>query len=402
MTSLQNFLLFAGYASFPLYLLPPGSIQIAHVLLVGALFFALLNPTIRFSGPAGILLALTLVALVRESAAILAGAPVSVLAQPAFVLFNLAAFVAVQTIYHQTRSVASYRWGLAVATAVALVPLLVTGVALTGDRIEQRAIGTFQSPNQLAYFAVIVFSTAALLYTFGRISGRLMAGLAACFFLLTFAAASKAGILGMFLGLIFLCIGVASGRVILLGAAAGVLLMLALGILDIDRLLFVQRLKDIGSDPDDGLAQRGYLVLLENARQPFQVWFGLGERGVREANEQEIHSTYLSFFGLYGIVGGLLYLSFLHAWVRTLYASLPLTRLLAIISPPLFYGIAHNGTRFTIFYVLAALSFSLCEERQPRSVRPRGRSSPEGVTAASLRRSIRSPATFRDVSRSFE
>lgn len=371
MLAAQNILLFLGCACFPLYLLPSGGVQLAHVLFACAVFLALLGSEVRFSRQAGLLLVLAALAFTREVFAVFEGeAPPSSVIQGAFVLFNMMTFVAIQTIVAQTGSAAPFRWGIVAAAAVALGPLLASGIDFTGERIEQRAIGTFQNPNQLAYFATILFSLTVLLRCSGELSGRITIALVCVSFVLVFAALSKAGIVAMFLGLALFCMGTGSGRWLAVVGVIGLVFSYQAGMLDPDRLLFVQRFQDIGSDPDDGLAERGYLVLVEGARQPLEVWFGLGERGVRAVNGgHEIHSTYLTYFGLYGLAGGLLYLAFLGSWVRTLLGSLPLLQAGAILAPPLLYGIAHNGTRFSILYVLMALSLSLCEQRRSGSVR---------------------------------
>ena len=364
MMPLQNFLLLAGCSTFSLYLFPSGGVQIAHVLLAMAACVALLNDRIRFTPHAVLLLALAAVSFVREGVAVLSGAPLGVLFQPIFILFNLAVFVGVYTIYFHSRSVESYRWGMTLAIAFALVSLLVTGVKLTGARIEERAIGSFQNPNQLAYFAAIMFSTTALLYTFGRIGARTTVLLVAAILLLAMASQSKSGMIGLMLGLAALLAGGASSRIWAGTAVAALVLLWFFGSLDIDRFLFLQRLQGIGSDSDDSFEARGYLLLVDHAQTVLDVWFGLGAYGVKSLHGNEIHSTYVAFFGQYGIFGGILYLAFLASWLWELYRNVPFSRFIAIAGPPMFYGIAHNGTRFSIFYAMIALSLALCEERR--------------------------------------
>lgn len=394
MLAAQNILLFLGCAAFPLYLLPSGGIQLAHVLFACAAFLALLSNNIRFSPQAALLLVLAVLGFSREAVAAFAGAPPSSVVQGAFVVFNMTTLVAIQTLIAQTGSAAPFRWGAVAAAAVALAPLLATGIDFAGERIEERAIGTFRNPNQLAYFATILFSITVLLRCFGELSGRITIALVCTSFVLIFAALSKAGIVGMFIGLALFCAGTGSGRWLAVLGVVGLVLLYHLGMFDPGQLLFVQRFQDIGADPDDGLVERGYLVLLEGARQPLEIWFGLGEHGVRAVNDgHEIHSTYLTFFGLYGMAGGLLYLAFLGSWAWVVLRSLPIAQAAAILSPPLLYGIAHNGTRFSILYVLVALSLSLCEQRCRRPLRPVRRLS---VGPADEARPFRPrPPTFR-------
>lgn len=380
MMSFQNFLLFAGCSMFSLYIFPVGGVQIAHVLLAMAACVALSNERIRFTSHAILLLLLAAVSFAREAFAVLAGAPTNVLFQPLFILFNLTTFVAVFTIYFHSRSTASYRWGITLAVAIAVASLLVTGVKLTdsvgvnltGDRIAQRAIGSFQNPNQLAYFAAIAFSITALLYTFERISLAMTIVLIPAIFLLAMASQSKSGIIGLLLGLTALLAGSASSRIWAGILAVALALAWVFGSLDLNQLLVVERLQGIGSDSDDNLAARGYFLLIDNAQTAVDVLFGLGANGVKSVLGNEIHSTYMAFFVMYGVLGGSLYIAFIVLWLGALYQVVPFTRFLAVAGPPMLYGIAHNGTRFSIFYAMIALSLALCEERRMslRQTRP--------------------------------
>lgn len=363
MDVLRNLLIFAGCATFSLYVLPAGGIQPAHAFLAMAAFVAILNERIQFSTEAMILLALMALAFLRETTAVLGGAPTGVVVQPVFILFNIAVLVAVQTDYFETRSVTTYKWGIAVATILAIGSILVTGVNLNSTKMA-RAIGSFQNPNQLAYFAAIMFSLTALLYSFRRISAKMTALLIIGILLLALAAQSKAGFLGLALGLVGLLASSKISRILAVLGAVVVMTLQLRGVVDITNLFFMQRVQDIGADADDSFAARGYLVLVEHASNPLELWFGLGAKGVKDVLHHEIHSTYMAFFGLYGLAGGLLYLAFLGCWLWKLFRVLPLGNFAAVTAPPLLYGIAHNGTRFSILYALISLSLALCDERR--------------------------------------
>src|SRR5690606_7239903 len=62
-------------------------------------------------------------------------------------------------------------------------------------------------------------------------------------------------------------------------------------------------------------------------------------------------------------VGGTLYMTFIASWLWALYRAVSFSSLIAIAGPPMLYGVAHNGTRFSILYAMMALSLALCEER---------------------------------------
>jgi hypothetical protein len=180
-------------------------------------------------------------------------------------------------------------------------------------------------------------------------------------------------------------------------AVTTLLLLWVSGAFDFGQLLFVERLQAIGSDSDDSFAARGYSVLIENARTAYDVLFGFGANGVKVLHGNEVHSTYIAFFAVYGLVGGSLYLAFILSWLWELFRVVSFSRLIAIAGPPLFYGIAHNGTRFSIFYAMIALSLALCEERRISIRRTRAQPVPEWMLASDPARSGRADVPGRNL-----
>lgn len=369
MLAVQKFFFAVGCIVFPVYLFPPGSMQVSHLLLAIAAMLTAWHQRIFIRNPVLILLALAFISLSRETYAVFDGDSPKALVQPMFILYNAMLLVAVQTYYSTSGSARCFQWGFAGAVILALVVMVVQdGIALTGNLGErdERFSGTFSHANQFAYFTTITFSLAVLLYIFKHISARVLTISIAALVVMTLSSLSKAGILGISTGLFFLSIGVVPMRLLMAMAAVGIFLLHQFGYIDLSELLVVKRVLHIGEDQDDGFAQRGYFLLFEHANTPLELWFGLGAEGVRQVHDREIHSTYLSYFGNCGLVGGFLYLMFLFSWVHTLYRSLPLSQAAAIVFPVLLYGIAHNGTRFSILYILIALSFCLTEESRVR------------------------------------
>ena len=127
---------------------------------------------------------------------------------------------------------------------------------------------------------------------------------------------------------------------------------------------FVARLSGLGSQGDDSLAGRGYGVLTEVGA--FQFLFGFGAQEVRQLVGHELHSTVASFFANYGVFGGLLFLGFLALWCGRVWRSLGLIGVLIIVVPPMMYGLTHNGSRFTIFWLLVAMSYAIPDEARTR------------------------------------
>ena len=57
-------------------------------------------------------------------------------------------------------------------------------------------------------------------------------------------------------------------------------------------------------------------------------------------------------------VGGLLFLAFHIDWVKRMLRTDSALAVVVVAVPPLMYGLTHNGSRFTIYWLLLALCFS--------------------------------------------
>lgn len=158
------------------------------------------------------------------------------------------------------------------------------------------------------------------------------------------------------------------GQAIIGGGLLLVLFLVAFKFYDsgsLDDFKFVQRIQDIGSQDDDSLSERCYFILSEIDAPTFV--FGRGSEAVKEIVGHEVHSTVASYFACYGYVVGLGFIFFLLLWARHLVRHDGLLGALLVFAPPMMYGITHNGSRFTVFWILIAASMSVGE---PRNVRP--------------------------------
>jgi O-Antigen ligase len=113
------------------------------------------------------------------------------------------------------------------------------------------------------------------------------------------------------------------------------------------------RISDIGSANDDNLAMRGYDRI---ANHPHYLIFGAGEGAYDRFDSvlsgYEIHSTLGNLFFSYGAIGLILFLLIIvqSIFKRHLSSSSPLFFVLL-------YGVAHNGMRDTMFWVLISLVY---------------------------------------------
>ncbi|MCA1012705.1 hypothetical protein [Halobacillus halophilus] len=113
------------------------------------------------------------------------------------------------------------------------------------------------------------------------------------------------------------------------------------------------RMNDIGKANDDNPANRGYDRIINDSEY---LVFGAGEGAYTRFDSKlsgyEIHSTFGNLFFCYGLIGLLLFLFIIAQSIsrKSLAHSSPLFFVLL-------YGIAHNGIRNTIFWVLISLIY---------------------------------------------
>lgn len=354
-------LIFFAVSLLPLYLWGSGGIQLSHALfgLMMALWYV--NRGVKLNSAEVLLVALAGFVLIRECVWVAGGGNYSALLNFLYLAFNIGVLNSVRRWASGRPSLPVFRAALFVAAAIAILGILIKGYGFKVDEEGGRAVGTFNNPNQLGYFAVCFFSMAVLMHLrkmLGK-SGLLLAFMAAVF--LSVASLSKAAMISIAAsGALALYATGAKRRSILAGSG-----LLAVAIVvgfyffqsgSLDDFKFIGRLRGIGQQEDDSLAVRGYSIFSDFG--PLQTLIGFGAEGAKVVVGHEVHSTLASFFASYGIIGGAAFLGFHLLWIRRLYLSDG--RFAAIIVPlaPMLYGITHNGSRFTIYWILLALSFA--------------------------------------------
>ena len=116
----------------------------------------------------------------------------------------------------------------------------------------------------------------------------------------------------------------------------------------------LQRLEGLASERDSSLASRGYFVFLEGSF--VQTFLGLGTENVDRILGREVHSTFFAILSNYGLVGFALLVAVILVWFKSLWRNYGFVGLVCIAGPSMVYGLTHNGSRFTIFWILFALS----------------------------------------------
>ncbi len=367
MYQLRDIFLFLGLSSLPIYFFPSGLPQPSHVLLLLFFICSFADGKLRLHIEDWLLGALFLFTMARESFAIMGGGSSFSIIYPVFTFFNLCALVSIRKYFQQTRSDKRQYFicGICMATLIATISVLMSGFSSTGNDILVRSIGTFNNPNQMAYFAVCLGAITLTLY----LAGLIHTPIAVLFFtaglVLIFAALSKAGLIGFALILFVFCLSLAHrthrsiGLITFFTIPAITVYILNTGYFE--HTYALQRLQSIGTDTDDTLYQRGYLMF-QYFNTPADVLFGLGNDKVQQVLTHEIHSTLFYNLVNYSLFGFLFYTGFLITWAINLAKSFSVIAMIGITGAPMLYGLAHNGTRFTIFYVLIACGLSLSRE----------------------------------------
>jgi len=117
------------------------------------------------------------------------------------------------------------------------------------------------------------------------------------------------------------------------------------------------RLHSIGEQEDDSLQARGFPRLVE---YPEYILTGAGEGALFRFDESEdsnqdvqiheIHSTFLTILFSYGLVGAAAFVAAIWRLYRLSYHGCFL-----YVLPPFFYGLTHQGLRFSFLWLLLAL-----------------------------------------------
>ena len=225
-----------------------------------------------------------------------------------------------------------------------------------------RAVGTFNNPNQLAYWAVAVSSIYLLIRRHSTRWSDLPFLLGAAYACLS--SLSRSGTISVVAMLIlWFWMALETPKRRLMGAMVGMLLALSLlqGV-DINQL--VSGGSTLSSFETRIEQRQGENVTeVRNWDRISQYYkyniLGAGEGYFRRFESSrvlaiEIHSSFATLLFSYGIVGLGLFLAFLFRCVRKIPWSLSV-----YLIPSLIYGITHQGLRFSFFWLLIGIMCSM-------------------------------------------
>lgn len=351
----------------PFYILPSGLPQPADMLLAMALPFAFTLPLpAQSENIRNLQLWLTVfccyAALVSLSwAFVLMDPQVALFA--AHYSFNLCLMIIVLRV-GQLYPEATFR---VIAYAISISAIIqAADIAFGYDAARLRQIASFDNPNQLGYWSLL------LLCIFWSIAGEIgirwyiQAPTLACLLYASASSLSKASMISIALlcilhflrkpKLFFVALlGMAVAFVVLEGSAL------------VERVSY--RLENMNQESDGTLESRGYVRILG---YPEYIVVGAGEGALyrfsasadSDQKVREIHSTLGTILFSYGLIG----LAAFGAAMWRLYQLSSAAKLIYLLTP-FFYGFTHQGLRFSflwlLFAVLAVLGATSGRRRVP-------------------------------------
>ncbi|MCP1198058.1 hypothetical protein [Notoacmeibacter sp. MSK16QG-6] len=376
MNRITKYLIILGVALLPVYVFDSGGMQPSHLLLFTYSIIILIARGFPVRPWSVALVALFLYASAVESFYVILGGDLLFLINAVFFLFN---FIVVAAIYTHVRETGlkTLRFGVMFTAAIAFGAVAYFGVNLSELDGQGRPTGAFNNPNQLGYFSVCLLSFTYLLYREKQLSYWMAAAIFSIAMFLAIASLSKAAMISNFAVIVLALKPVRSRSAVLGWALAGLIGLLYLfqqyqgGAFD--DLLFVKRLANMAREGDSSLEARGYFAFLHGT--PLHLLFGMGTQNINEIVGHEVHSTFASILNNYGLFGLMIFSAAIFIWAARLWQYFGLVGFICLTVPPMAYGITHDGTRFTFFWLLFAASMALAErERRSSSLQPMAKS----------------------------
>lgn len=345
------------------YLFNEGLAQPADIMLAGlALFIA--SPTLVMSflrEHKSLLMLLIWIAMVNFTWALLTN-KLNMAIPISYYLFNT--IVVITTYAVRLKNPVLFDRYLIIALRIAIVAQL---IAVLIDP-NFRPLGTFQNPNQLAYWGVVALSTYLVIRRNETFWSDLPFLLIVTYCVI--ASLSRAGAAAAIIMLVawfWMILKTPFRRTV--GIFVGILMMI--GASQTTYVTKYLRQSATAEDFQNRTAGRdGNLAEERNYDRITEYYqytvFGAGEGYYARFEPStvtaiEIHSSFGTMLFSYGIVGLLLFCTFLYQVIRALPLSLGMYLL-----PSLVYGITHQGLRFSFFWVLVGIMIALGEQLQYR------------------------------------
>jgi len=371
--NVAGILLAASICLLPVYVFASGGLQPAHFMLILFSGCVFAGGSLTYSTWSILLLAICIYSFCVEAFYTAVGGDPRFLLNGIFFLYNLLVSMAIYT-HCKRYGISMVVIGTVAACLIGTATVFLSGVDLRGNGDAGRATGAFNNPNQLGYFSTCLLSLSYLAHSHHLIRLRTSAPMFASSVFLSIASLSKAAMIANFLVVFFVFkprpskSGLLVWGIGIILSCSMILYMYQDGMFD--RYLFFNRLANIANENDSSLESRGYFAIAQS--NSFQILLGLGGENVDNIVGHEVHSTLGSVLNNYGIFGFMIFSCTIGTWVLRLIKCYGPSGMFCLAGPAMLYGITHNGTRFTIFWVLFAASMAMAdrtlESRQTKSM----------------------------------
>ncbi len=355
-------LIWIGYLLLsPFYIFHSGIPQPADMLLVLGVIPAIILAVLNYKGKilsayiiGGLFVALT--SIVNLIYYLYIGDK-SFIAPSLFYIFNFAVFCFIVFLFKHAPLLMNRVTYLSVSVIVLLQFFYVLMDAGGGYRHS----GTFNNPNQLAHWSLLMGVSLIVLKRGTNLNIFDLLLFTALAYIQT-EALSKAGMISYGVLIVLMAFQPVTNKKLKATFLLGIFSFIILEatalqevqswVVGIDNIsAAVHRLEGIGTDGDDNPMVRGYSRLIE---YPQYLITGAGEGAHwRFDARQELHSGLAAILFSYGILGFCLFIGFLYF----VFMRLPIYYAM-LITPLILYGLMHQNFRNTGFWIFLALCFS--------------------------------------------
>ena len=249
-------------------------------------------------------------------------------------------------------------------TTGSFLSLLLTAVSIVITAGTKRSTGLFNNPNQLGYYALLLFSLAIVCWSASKPAMRISIIVLSIFAII--ASSSKAAFAGMVVTVFFYVLSQGTKLTIKKIFILALIILVARVFLywfffsdnsillsnsSVMRMRY--RILNMFNENDSDLGTgRGYDRIYELG---INFLWGKGEGAYYRFNSLknvEAHSTYVSLLVSYGLIG---FIGYMYLFFKAVYDKKKFLMNLGIISGAFVYQITHNGIRNTLFWLLIVL-----------------------------------------------
>ena len=352
-------------ALYPFYLFGSGSIQISHYLLLIFSILVLISIDIRLDRYFYIFFCFIVYNLLVNIFYIYYNLytyndlNIKYYKEILFLTYNFIITIGIISFFNKHRKFDIVLY--AVVTAIIIIFCSYIYEILVGKN-SYRFSSFFNNPNQLVYFCCCCFSLVYLFYRNLFISYYLMLFLIGLVFLISTFTLSKAAYFSLIACILFAIkpFNLKNSNIVYLIFVLFVCFFINVFYLEIIDSNAFHRLINFKTESDSSFLMRGYFVFFES--NSLQAVFGMGPENVFDIKGYEIHSTFMMILTSYGLIGFLIFGLLMLFWILDIKKTYGLRGVVCICAPTLLYGLTHNGIRFSMFWIIFALSILMSKE----------------------------------------